>query len=154
VRLTVEDGAAPAVPRERIVREWEDEMPSGVPSRAVVSLESAATTGIPGNGRKAEPFKPLQIPSVLGSPVEYVIVTTDAMAPAFQQLADWKTQAGSAAVVRTMSFIRQQYPVRRRRRRARPHVHPRRLLALGHQVGAARGRHRRDPGAARVQRLV
>jgi hypothetical protein len=110
VRLTVEDGAAPAVPRERIVREWEDEMPSGVPSRAVVSLESAATTGSPGNGRKAEPFKPLQIPSVVGSPVEYVIVTTDAMAPAFQQLADWKTQAGVPAVVRTMSFIRQQYP--------------------------------------------
>jgi hypothetical protein len=99
VRLTVEDGAAPAVPRERIVREWEDEMPSGVPSRAVVSLESDATTGSPGNGRKAEPFKPLQIPSVLGSPVEYVIVPTE-MAPAFQQLADWKTQAGVLAVVR------------------------------------------------------
>jgi hypothetical protein len=40
LRLTVEDGAAPAVPRERIVREWEDELPSGVPTRAVVSLSA------------------------------------------------------------------------------------------------------------------
>src|SRR5262245_58342477 len=106
LRLTLEDGAAPAVTRERIVREWEDELPSGVPSRAVVSLGSNATTGRPG----AQPFKATQVPSVLGSPVEYVIVTNDALAPTFQQLADWKTQSGVPAVVRTMSFIRAQYP--------------------------------------------
>jgi len=109
LRLTVEDGAAPAVPRERIVREWEDELPSGVPSRALVSISSAMNAGTPGKP-KAEPFKPLQIPSVLGSPVEYVIVTNDALAPTFQQLADWKTQCGVPAVVRTLSFIRSQYP--------------------------------------------
>ena len=32
------------------------------------------------------------------------------MAPQFQRLADWKTQSGVPAVVRTLSFIRQQYP--------------------------------------------
>ncbi len=110
LRLVVEDGAAPAVTRERIVREWEDALPSGVPSRAVVSLASSATSGLPGVKPKAEPFKPLQLPSVLGSPVEYLIVTNDAMAPTFQQLADWKTQTGVPAAVRTLSFIRQQYP--------------------------------------------
>lgn len=110
VRLTVGDGAPSAVVRERIVRDWEDELPSGVPSRAVVSLSSHATAGATGAKPKAEPFKPLQIPSVLGSPVEYLIVTNDAMAPAFQQLADWKTQSGVPAVVRTLSFIRAQYP--------------------------------------------
>ncbi len=111
LRIVVEDGAAPAVTRERIVREWEDELPSGVPSRAVVSLANSAMSGVPGAKPKAEPFKPLQIPSVLGSPVEYLIVTNDAMAPTFQQLADWKTQTGVPAVVRTVSFIRQQYPL-------------------------------------------
>ena len=110
VRLTVENGAAPAVTRERIVREWEDELPSGVPSRAVVSLSNNATVGGEGGAAKAAPFKPLQLPSVLGSPVEYVIITNDAMAPAFQTLADWKTQTGVPAVVRTLSFIRSQYP--------------------------------------------
>src|SRR5262245_6940420 len=109
LRLTVEDGAAPAVTRERIVREWEDERPSGIPSRAIVSLQSSAVAG-EGVKPKAEPFKPLQVPSVLGSPVEYLIVTNDAMAPQFQQLADWKTQTGVPAVVRTVSFIHQQYP--------------------------------------------
>src|SRR5262249_46813864 len=87
----------------------EDELPSGVPSRAIVSLGAAATdaTGKP----KAQPFKPLQVPSVLGSPVEYLIITSDAMASQFQQLADWKTQAGVPAAVRTVSFIRAQYPL-------------------------------------------
>jgi len=108
LRITLADGAAPAVPRERIVREWEDELPSGVPSRAIVSVSAAATdaAGKP----HAQPFKPLQVPSVLGSPVEYLIITGDAMVSQFQQLADWKTQAGVPAVVRTVSFIRSQYP--------------------------------------------
>jgi hypothetical protein len=106
LRLTMEEGAAPAVVRERIVKEWEDELPSGVPSRALVSISGTTALGKP----KAEPFKPLQLPSVLGSPVEYVIITNDALAPTFQQLADWKTQSGVPAVVRTLSFIRTQYP--------------------------------------------
>ncbi len=110
LRLTVEPGAAPAVVRERIVREWEDELPSGVPSRALVSLGSSSRSGATAGKPQAEPFKPLQVPSVLGSPVEYVIITNDAMAPTFQQLADWKTQSGVPAVVRTLSFIRAQYP--------------------------------------------
>jgi hypothetical protein len=109
LRLTLADGAAPAVKRERIVREWEDELPTGVPTRALVSLSSGAATPA-GAKPKAAPFMPLQVPSILGSPVEYVIVTSDAMASQFQQLADWKTQSGVPAVVRTTSFIRQQYP--------------------------------------------
>jgi hypothetical protein len=114
LRLTLEAGAAPAVERERIVREWEDELPSGVPTRALVSLDASRDAAARAGGAigkpKAEPFKPLQLPSVLGSPVAYVIVTNDAMAPVFQQLADWKTQSGVPAVVRTTSFIRQHYP--------------------------------------------
>jgi hypothetical protein len=110
IRLTLADGAAPAVSRERIVREWEDDVPADAPARSVVSLGSSLTAGGALTSRHAEPFKPLQVPSVLGSPVEYLIVTNDAMAPAFQQFADWKTQSGVPAVVRTVSFIRQQYP--------------------------------------------
>ncbi len=110
LRLTLSDGAAPAVTRERIVREWEDELPSGVPTRALVSIGNDVVTGAPAVARKAEPFKPLQVPSVLGSPVEYLIITNDAMAPAFQALADWKTQSGVPAAVRTVSSIHSQYP--------------------------------------------
>ncbi len=114
LRLTVEDGAAPAVTRERIVKEWEDELPSGVPTRAIVSEKNAfaSASATPDAAKpQAEPFKPLQVPSVLGSPVQYLIITNDAMAPQFQQLADWKTQSGVPAVVRTLSFIRAQYPM-------------------------------------------
>ncbi|HTR97120.1 MAG TPA: C25 family cysteine peptidase [Candidatus Acidoferrales bacterium] len=108
VRLTLDADDTPPLKRERIVREWEDGgLPSGIPSaelaRTVTSV-SAIPTG------RAEPFVAQQVPSLLGSPVEYVIVTNDAMAPVFQQLADWKTQTGVPTVVRTLSFIQSQYP--------------------------------------------
>lgn len=108
VRLTLEPGGEPPVARERIVREWEtDGLPSGVPTREL-GMALAADDASP--RRKAGPFRPQQLPSVLGSPVEYLIITSDALAAAFQPLADWKTQCGVPAVVRTTSFIQQQYP--------------------------------------------
>lgn len=108
VRITLEPSRTQAVTRERIVREWEDEgLPSGIPTK---ELGAALASATPLGKGKTAPFRATQVPSVLGSPVAYVIVTNDAMAPAFQQLADWKTQSGVPAVVRTTSFIRQQYP--------------------------------------------
>lgn len=106
VRVTLESNAEPALVRERIVREWEDELPTGTPSREL----GAALTSLAGDSRQATPFKATQLPSLLGSPVAYVIITNDVMAPVFQQLADWKTQCGLPTVVRTVSFIQQQYP--------------------------------------------
>ena len=99
VRLHLEPTAdTDVVPRERIVPEWED---VGSP---------LAARPVPGPNRPAQPFKPTQVPSVLGSPVAYVIITTDPLVAEFQRLADWKTQGGVPAVVRTLSFVRQQYP--------------------------------------------
>jgi hypothetical protein len=100
VRLKLEPGGPQALQRYRAVPQWE-----GTPG---VAPSARANAPAP-SSRAAEPFRPTQVPSLLGSPVSYVIVTTDALAPAFQQLADWKTQSGQPAVVRTMSFIRQQY---------------------------------------------
>ena len=97
VRLTLEpDQDADVVARERIVPEWEGSGPNAI---ATVSPRGPA-----------QPFAPTQVPSVLGSPVAYVIITSDALAGEFQRLADWKTQNGVPAVVRTLSFVRQQYP--------------------------------------------
>jgi WD40 repeat protein len=53
----------------------------------------------------AGPFEPTMAPSLDGSPVEYLIVTTDALADAYQRLADWKTARGVPTVVRTMEWI-------------------------------------------------
>ncbi len=92
VRLQLESTSAHALVRERVV-----------PGRTATA--AALVTG------KAQPFRPTQLPSLLGSPVAYVIVTTDSLATAFQVLADWKTASGVPAVVRTLSFIRAQYPV-------------------------------------------
>ncbi len=48
-------------------------------------------------------FAPRYSPSLEGSPVEYVIVTTSELEPYFQELADWKTRKGVPAVVRTVA---------------------------------------------------
>jgi hypothetical protein len=50
-------------------------------------------------------FQPAAYPGLEGSDVEYVIVTSAALAPAFQSLADWKTLRGVPTVVRTLESI-------------------------------------------------
>ncbi len=121
VRLEFEPSALRPVARERVVPEWED---SGRPTRTIAagSRSGAPADGLPtapaefgrtvssARGRAAEPFRPTQVPSLLGSPVAYLIVTTDTLVSAFQPLADWKTASGVPAAVRTLSFIREQYP--------------------------------------------
>ncbi len=105
VRLTLEPGAKQPVPRLRVVPDWEQEGTHGPLRTTVAPLSSGF-----GGRRSAGTLTATQIPSLLGSPVAYVIVTEDDMAGEFQRLADWKTQSGVPAVVRTMSFIRSQYP--------------------------------------------
>lgn len=93
---------APA-PRLRVVPEWNGGDVAPPTAGGTVVSHFAATRG--GKGLSAT-----QIPSLLGSPVAYVIITSDDLAGEFQRLADWKTQSGVPAVVRTLSFIRAQYP--------------------------------------------
>ncbi len=49
-------------------------------------------------------------PTTDGTPVDYVIVTVDSLATAFQNFADWKTATGVQTVVRTTSWIQSTYP--------------------------------------------
>ena len=124
-RLTVSLNLAPAsarpLARERVVPDWEASGPrSRIPpgetrlAAPVTAAAAAATAGGEGDpaggGRTAQPFLPTQVPSLLGSPVAYLIITTEPLVPAFQTLADWKTASGVPAAVRTLDFIREQYP--------------------------------------------
>ena len=102
VRLHLDDGGVVPLKRERIVAEWD-----GPGRPGAVRMEA---TKVPGVRREAAPFVPTQLPSLLGSPVEYLIITNDEQAPEYQRLADWKTSKGVPAVVRTLSFIQQEYP--------------------------------------------
>jgi hypothetical protein len=58
----------------------------------------------------AQPFSPRFRPSIDGSPVEMVIITSEELASHLQPLADWKTERGIPAVVRTTEWIRANYP--------------------------------------------
>src|SRR5262249_10329117 len=50
-------------------------------------------------------FNPTEAPSLEGSEVDYVVVTSQALAPAWQVFADSKTQRGVPTVVRTVEWI-------------------------------------------------
>ena len=63
----------------------------------LVSQRAAAFTG--------GPFAPTATPSLNGSPVEYLVITSAAMRPAFERLAAWKTAKGVPAVVRTLDDV-------------------------------------------------
>ncbi|HXV13473.1 MAG TPA: C25 family cysteine peptidase, partial [Candidatus Krumholzibacteria bacterium] len=71
----------------------------------VENPEAMSTYSSPRTDRHAGAFAPSSLPSEDGSPVDYLIVTTAALAPAFQVLADWKTAKGVATVVRTVDWI-------------------------------------------------
>jgi hypothetical protein len=47
---------------------------------------------------------------VNGSPVEMVIITNEVQQAQYQRLADWKTRSGIPCVVRTVSWIKTNYP--------------------------------------------
>jgi len=54
-------------------------------------------------------FAASTFPSLEGSDVDYVIVTNDSLAAAYQALADWKTAKGVPTVVRTTEWIAANY---------------------------------------------
>ncbi|MBN2171137.1 MAG: hypothetical protein JW819_07460 [Candidatus Krumholzibacteriota bacterium] len=56
------------------------------------------------------PWTPRERPSLEGGPVDAVVVTTEAMASAFQGLADWHTARGTRTAVRTVEWIADRYP--------------------------------------------
>ncbi|NNF07944.1 MAG: hypothetical protein HKN21_14365, partial [Candidatus Eisenbacteria bacterium] len=57
-----------------------------------------------------EPFHPTFRPSVDGSPVDMVIITDAAQESEYQRIADHKNAVGISTVVRTISWIKSNYP--------------------------------------------
>ena len=121
VLLDLEPSPTRPASRERMVPDWEDgdgpprarAAGSSTPADAAGTFDMEADAGrteFAPRSRAPAPFRPTQVPSLLGSPVAYLIITSDALVPAFQPLADWKTASGVPAAVRTLSFIREQYP--------------------------------------------
>ena len=113
-RMSVTIGLVPdtkrPLERKRILPASERETENSI-SKLVVNPSLMKPTGavVPRTAPRG-PFQPTFRPSLDGSPVQYVIITNEAMQPEFQRLADWKTKSGVSAVVRTVSWIRQNYP--------------------------------------------
>ena len=53
---------------------------------------------------------PRDLPSVDGTAIDYVIVTTEALADDFAPLAEWKTKKGVPTAIRTIEWIDASYP--------------------------------------------
>ncbi len=110
VRLVVETAPssdAGTVDRLRYIEGFRDESRRSVEGKCV-NPEAAAAYSF--DEIKVDPgtraFLPSYEPSMEGSDVKYLIITNEAMSPAFQRLADWKTKKGIPAVVRTVEYIK------------------------------------------------
>ncbi|MGH7726061.1 MAG: C25 family cysteine peptidase [Candidatus Eiseniibacteriota bacterium] len=119
VRVTTEyDPDAAAFEQRRVVPEWETSFLEGV-RHSGRGLESVLPSYPPAarlmsaaglRGESSRAFSPTIVPSVEGSPVQYLIITNNAMQGELQRLADWRTKAGMPTIVRTIEFIQTNYP--------------------------------------------
>jgi WD40 repeat protein len=78
-------------------------------AHVVVNPEGASAGGSAVAEKRPGGFRPTTFPSLEGSPVDYVIVTTDSLAEKYQRLADFKTVKGVPTVVRTTEWIEANY---------------------------------------------
>lgn len=76
---------------------------------ALARVAPAPARSIPSRG-EAVPFAPTLTPSLSGSAVEGVILTTDSLAASLQPLADFQTRTGHPTVVRTLATVRADDP--------------------------------------------
>ncbi|MEP7029098.1 MAG: C25 family peptidase propeptide domain-containing protein, partial [Candidatus Eisenbacteria bacterium] len=115
VRVVTEtDPDAELSPRRRVVPEWESQfdLSAGSYGRGLEHLAPEVYPGAriePASGMRTQAarggFAPTSVPSVEGSPVQYLIITNAAMSAQLQRLADWRTRTGVPTIVRTVEFI-------------------------------------------------
>ncbi len=112
IELSVETEAAapdPGVERAvRMTRQTHARVDAELASLVVNEGEASSYPSIKSGGSGGA-FAPSAVPSLEGSPVDYVIVTTAAMSSSFQAFADWKTAKGVPTVVRTVDWILANY---------------------------------------------
>ncbi|MGD8394041.1 MAG: C25 family cysteine peptidase [Candidatus Eiseniibacteriota bacterium] len=77
----------------------------GLAGAAAASLLRAGS-GPAGDG----PFQPTFRPSLDGSPVAYVLITSEMLAEHFEPYVEWKNKKGVQAVIRTVEWIDATYP--------------------------------------------
>lgn len=107
LRTSFASGATPLVPlRANPTRSFREEVAEAVDW--VLGSDGIRLEGQP--AMPEEPvFRPSSLPSLGGSGVDLLIVTSEAFAPEFQKLADWKTQLGVRSLVRTAEWITANY---------------------------------------------
>ncbi len=115
LRLSYELVPAPeiALPRRRVVPEIEARFARGLEH----VLAAGGSVEVPDSALRDDPepagpgpYQPTFRPTTDGSPVEYVVITAEALAAEFEELAQWKTEKGVQAAVRTVEWIDQTYP--------------------------------------------
>jgi len=113
IRLQLEDDPIPRAERRRGRPPGAALQPSAL-ARRLANPDARAAYAHPlalsGERGSGDAFAPTLVPSLDGPVVDMVIVTTDELAPVFQQLADYKTARGLATTVRTLSWIEATYP--------------------------------------------
>ncbi len=120
IRLRYELGPSSQeiLPRHRVMPETEVKFGRGLAhvlgagGRAAGADAGGADAVLPDGATPAGPgpYQPTFRPTTDGSAVEYVVITSEALAGEFEPLVQWKTEKGAQAVVRTVEWIDATYP--------------------------------------------
>ncbi len=87
--------------REGFLESMHKQLEAMVVNPEVIDTYSLGQIVVP----KPHGFQPTAFPALEGSAVDYLIITTDALAASYQPLADWKTEKGVPTVIRTVEYI-------------------------------------------------
>jgi hypothetical protein len=93
---------------ERIVANRGDVALCAPPQPSLAALAAPPSRGgrpSVASAQRSSGFRPTGDPSLDGSGVRYLIVTSEALAPEFQPLADWKTRRGVPTAIRSIEWI-------------------------------------------------
>lgn len=110
VQVRIDLAPAPAAPSDVVVRPLRTsprvraDIESALRARVLNPAALSTYAAIASTSQRGA-FAPSAIPSEEGSPVEYLIITSVALEPSFQVLADWKTAKGVPTQVRTVDWI-------------------------------------------------
>ncbi|MBN2565741.1 MAG: hypothetical protein JXB46_08520, partial [Candidatus Eisenbacteria bacterium] len=112
IELELDGSEDQSLPRHRVTAR-SDDLYRGLVSRLVVNPDDVDLAGPRTpltTDSELQGFLPRYTPSLEGSAVEYVIITSSEFESQFTSFAEWKTRQGIPAVVRTVSWINSEYP--------------------------------------------
>jgi hypothetical protein len=109
IEYVLNNGEEPPVKRRSATAQnmMDGSLASAIDNKSDIARLSLSARLIEKGGPAESPAA--ELPSINGCPVDYLIITSETLAPQFQRLADWKTEKGIYTMVKSTRWIESHY---------------------------------------------